>query len=235
MKHNPWPPPIVAASLMALSLTAACSKTSIPFGGSAASSASASDEKIPPSSIGVKNYDQINATMATLVGVTAFTQATDSTYNAIQSQLPSTNILASFNSNTQTAVTKLAVRYCEVMINDATVDPGTGLTKRSSSWPGVDFTTSAPTVAFATRDSRNTIAKQTIDRFWGVGVGNAKVREEAEQEIVSLLEDLASDLRTDADILANSSKLTQNNPAQTRAIMQGICAAALASSSTTVF
>jgi hypothetical protein len=86
----------------------------------------------PASDIGVKLFDAINATMASITGVPANTAKITSTYENVRQSLPAVHDIKGYLSSHQTSVAQLALQYCNVMVDDGTL--------RSRFFPGtIDF------------------------------------------------------------------------------------------------
>jgi hypothetical protein len=67
--------------------------------------------------IGVRTFAQINATLSALTGVPTSQSAVNTTYLAVQQQLPATPTLEGFSSANQVGIAQLAIQYCNVMVN----------------------------------------------------------------------------------------------------------------------
>jgi hypothetical protein len=70
----------------------------------------------PKSDIGVRTFDSINATMASLTGVSPNT--VKATYDGIRQSLPAVNDIQGFLSSHQTSIAQLALAYCKAMVNN---------------------------------------------------------------------------------------------------------------------
>jgi mono/diheme cytochrome c family protein len=68
--------------------------------------------------IGVRDFAEINATMSALTGVPANRTAVSNTFNQLRQQLPSVSALSSYVTANQMAVTQLAIRYCDTLVED---------------------------------------------------------------------------------------------------------------------
>lgn len=75
----------------------------------------------PSSDIGVKLFDAINATMASITGVSPTNTAVQRSYNNVRQSLPAVHDIQGYLSSHQTAVAQLALTYCNVMVNDSTL------------------------------------------------------------------------------------------------------------------
>jgi len=67
--------------------------------------------------IGVRTFAQVNATLSQLTGVPTTNSAVNTTYLAVQQQLPADPTLEGFSSSSQIGVAQLAIQYCNVMVN----------------------------------------------------------------------------------------------------------------------
>ncbi len=84
------------------------------------------------SQIGVRDFAEINASMAALTGVASNHLEVFSSYNTLRQQLPSITAIDSFLTSNQMAVTQLAIRYCDTLVEDPSL--------RAEFFPNVDFT-----------------------------------------------------------------------------------------------
>jgi hypothetical protein len=71
----------------------------------------------PASDIGVRTFDEINATMASITGVTE--QSVSSTYDTLRRQFPSVETMEGFLSAHQMAIAQLAIAYCSALVDDS--------------------------------------------------------------------------------------------------------------------
>ena len=72
------------------------------------------------SDIGVKRFDAINATMASITGVSPNATKVKATYDNVRQSLPAVNDINAFLSSHQTSIAQLALQYCSVMMDDPT-------------------------------------------------------------------------------------------------------------------
>ncbi len=73
-----------------------------------------------PADIGVRTFDQINATMAAVTGVSPNNAKVKATFANIRQSLPATPDIQAFLSSHQTSVAQLALQYCNVLVDDTT-------------------------------------------------------------------------------------------------------------------
>jgi hypothetical protein len=83
------------------------------------------------SDIGVKLFDAINATMASITGVDPNNADIKRSYNNVRQSLPAVHDLQGYLSSHQTAVAQLALQYCNVLVNTPTL--------RNNFFADVDF------------------------------------------------------------------------------------------------
>jgi hypothetical protein len=155
--------------------------------------------------LGMRNFRQINDAMASLTGVPRTTPAVAAAFSALETQLPDSNDLGTFNGSHQVAISKLAVEYCDAMINDA------GLA--TAAVPGFDFN-ALPSVAFNAA-SKESLAKSLLARFWGTGLESLPPEGETLDMISELIDSVVAGK-------ANTAVVTKN-------VVKGVCVSLLAS------
>ena len=69
-----------------------------------------------PSDIGFRTFDEINATMAAVTGVSPNTPAVKSTFTSIRQSLPAVDSIEAFLASHQTAIAQLAIQYCDALV-----------------------------------------------------------------------------------------------------------------------
>jgi hypothetical protein len=93
-----------------------------------------------PPDIGVRAFDEINATMSALTGVSPQTPAVQATFDTVRQALPTVKSVDAFSSGHPVAVAQLSIQYCGALVDDATA--------RAQYFPGFDFS-AAPASAFS--------------------------------------------------------------------------------------
>ena len=165
---------------------------------------------------GLRTFDQIRDTMATLTGVDKRIAAVDD-YDNLKTQFPDTTSMGSYLSSHQVGVTKLAVEYCDSLVEN------TGL--RNAMWGttfqfGVNVGTALDTDA-----ERNII----VNGLWDNMVSNSTRRASAIEVAFK------AGLKRLVDELVDNSDGTSGTGAnRTRAIVKGACVATLSTAVTTV-
>ena len=109
-----------------------------------------------PSDIGVRTFDEINATMAAVTGVDPNNTKVKGTYTNIRQSLPAISDIQAFLSSHQTSIAQLGVQYCAALIDDGAA--------RTAYWPGFDFSSNLVSTA-----DRDLLIDPLIDKV----VGNA--------------------------------------------------------------
>ena len=115
------------------------------------------------SDIGLRLFDEINATMSAVTGVSTEQVGVDTVFGIIRQQLPTVENIEGFLSAHQMAVSQLAIEYCSAL-----VDNNGGIT-RADYFPGFNFNASADT-AFDTSAQRDLVIVPLLNRVMGTGL-----------------------------------------------------------------
>lgn len=175
--------------------------------------------------LGVRSFARVNASMAAVSGVDPQTPEVDTTYEELVTQLPATNDLRSFVSANQVGIAKLGIEYCDAIVEDDTVG---GM--RSTFFDGAATFgwTSPPATAFANPADVDMITDPILDKIIGAGlrgmVGGNPARDEAEATLDLLVMDLLGSCGG-----AGPPVQPACDDAYTRAIVKGLCTAAISS------
>ncbi len=110
--------------------------------------------------LGVRTFDEINATMAVVTTVDPTTASVDIVFQKLRQSLPAVPQVKTFLSSHQLAIAQLAIQYCDALIEDGP--------KAASYFPGFDFN-AAPATAFAGAN-RDLMIDPLIDRVMGIGI-----------------------------------------------------------------
>jgi hypothetical protein len=92
-----------------------------------------------PADVGLRIFDEVNATMSALTGVSATQPAVRATYEQVKQALPTIESIDTFVSAHPVAVAQLSIQYCDALVDDATA--------RAAYFPGFSFG-STPAQAF---------------------------------------------------------------------------------------
>ncbi|MDH5345024.1 MAG: LamG domain-containing protein, partial [Gammaproteobacteria bacterium] len=166
--------------------------------------------------VGVRTFDEINATMSAVTGVSQEETNVDMTFQNLRQSLPAIEDPSAFLSSHQVAIAQLAIEYCNALIENR------GSISAAQYFPGFDFTAPSST-AFANRDAFIT---PLIDKMMGVAIMT--------QPDYTAVRD---ELGYAAPAGANPGDLIDRLIAggtSTRSIAKGTCAAVLGSAVTVV-
>jgi hypothetical protein len=169
----------------------------------------------PASDIGVKTFDEINATFSVITGIPKTNTDISATYNLVKTQLPTIEALDTFSAAHEIGIAQLAIEYCNALVEDASA--------RADYFQGFNFD-ARPSIAFIDRDLMLT---PLIDNAMNIGLGSQPAFADVQEELgyrvtphLNLIDRLIAS--NDSD-----SERTQN-------ITKAVCGAILGSAVTTV-
>lgn len=93
--------------------------------------------------VGMRTFEEIDATMSRLTGVPRTNAAVSDTYQRIRQQLPAKENLGTFVTANQVAVAQLAIEYCNSMV-DAQINNDPSV---PAFFPGMDFSRNANNIS----------------------------------------------------------------------------------------
>lgn len=158
--------------------------------------------------IGVRNFDEINASMATLTGVAVNNPEVQASFMQLRQQLPSVSKIDSFLTSNQMAVTQLAIKYCDTLVEDNAL--------RSAYFPDMDFSANANN-GFD-RTMKDAIIDPLNTRMLGSGIDSQPGNTEVYNEISNLI-----------DRLSACSNQNSCDADTTKTVVKASCAALLGS------
>ena len=154
-------------------------------------------------SIGVRDFAEVNASLARITGVPTTTASVAATYEAVHQALPVSPSIEGFISSQQMAVTQLAIQYCDELVSTPSL--------RNNFFPGFDFSADVSS-AFAD-------PSLVINPLLARGVGN--VATQPDPKVVS------------DELFALITRLSSCDgacePDRTERVVKGACAAVLGS------
>jgi hypothetical protein len=159
--------------------------------------------------VGLRVFDELNATMAELTGVSPQNPAVAGTYATIRQSLPTIETIDTFVSAHPVAVAQLSIQYCNALVEDTTA--------RAQYFPGFNFG-AAPATAFAGA-GRTIVLDALVGRML-----NSNVATEPD----------AAGVRTDLDNLITRLSSCSGPCAadRTETVVKASCAALLGSAAT---
>jgi len=158
--------------------------------------------------MGVRNFAELNASMATITGVPVSDPNVLATYTLVKQQLPSVPDIQSFLASQQIGVAQLAIQYC-----DSLVESG----QAGTFFPGLNFT-AAPATAFA---DPTPLINPLLSNGMGVNLATQPTNAGVSTELSTLVGDLVN-----CNISDPSCTTT---PTRTKTIAKAACAAVLGS------
>jgi concanavalin A-like lectin/glucanase superfamily protein len=129
------------------------------------------------SAIGLKTFDEVNASMSKVTGIPATQPAVAATFTTVKQQLPTVEDLEGFLSSHQMAITQMAIQYCEVLVSDTD--------RRSDFFPGFNFGENAGT---AFDDAGRALIKTPLmENFVGTSLSTQPADADIETELDALM------------------------------------------------
>lgn len=112
-------------------------------------------------SLGLRDFAEINASLAQMTGISAVNPLVASTYEKVKQQLPTLTNLDGFLAAQQMGITQLTVAYCNALVGSS----GAGANPpRTAMFPGFDFAAAAD-IAFNSDVKRAQIIEPLLDRL----------------------------------------------------------------------
>ncbi len=174
--------------------------------------------------IGVKTFDEIDATYAAITGIDRVTYQrggifmVDETYQELRQSLPAIESAEAFLSSHQVAIAQLAIQYCDAAVEDATL------------WPTFDFN-AAPGVAFSA-GNRDAFVEPLIES--AVGHSSTSTPIASQPSYADVHSEMASFVSGGGARPDNLIDRLLTGTSNTRAISKGVCASVLGSAATLV-
>ncbi len=132
--------------------------------------------------VGLRVFDEVNATMSELTGVSAVNPAVKATYESVRQALPTVESIDTFASGHPVAVAQLAIQYCNALVDDTSA--------RAAYFPGFDFS-AAPASAFGGA-GRAVVLDALVGRMMRTGLATDPKPEEVRADLDALITKLAS-------------------------------------------
>ncbi|MCF6281553.1 MAG: LamG domain-containing protein [Candidatus Polarisedimenticolaceae bacterium] len=133
--------------------------------------------------IGLRTFDEINASMSAITGVSMVESNVNATFETIKQQLPSVESIEGFLSSHQVAIAQLSIEYCNALVENTSL--------RSSFYPGFDFSASAQQ-AFDTSGERDLLIDPLLNRALGISVATQPDPAAVKIELNSLIDTLTA-------------------------------------------
>ncbi len=181
------------------------------------------------SDIGVRTFDEINATLSAITGIPENNADVAATFSIYRQQLPSVENINAFLASHQMAVAQMAMKYCDVLVNTD-----------KAYFSGFDFTATAGT-AFNSDAKKNQILDPLLTALMNIDLPTGTknlLTQPVESEIRNSIASAATqDLDPSLTGDSYSSLLTSmtqclpgcNTQARTEEIVKAMCAATVGS------
>jgi hypothetical protein len=182
------------------------------------------------SDVGLRTFDEIDATLSQLTGVPQTNTRVRNTYTLVKQALPAIENFGAFGPAQQTALAQLAMQYCNVMVDDNTL--------RGAFFGGLDGTGTG-TAVFGTQGSpnmtnRDLLINNLVTKAAGTGqtfqVSAAAIRDELHNGVT----DPGTGYVTPGLINRLVSGPTGSSPTGGRTVMKSACGAVLGSGVTLI-
>jgi hypothetical protein len=168
--------------------------------------------------IGIKNFEDLNASMAAVTGISPTTASVKTTYDTVKQALPTAEAIEGFSSSQQSAITQLAVAYCNALATDSG--------RRAAYFPGFNFGEASGT-AFNSAAKRDQIIVPLYTRAVGQNLGSQPPLTDSDPNAVSVSEELNN-------LIDTLTTCSGAGCANTQTVVTAVCAATLGSAVTTV-
>jgi len=169
-------------------------------------------DREPSPDVGVRVFDELNASMSQITGVPTTHPDVAQTFETVKQQLPTVESFGAFSSSQQVGVSQLAIEYCNALVED------TGL--RAQVFPGFDFD-AAVTTAYGSLAARDQLLDPLITRINNTNVVSQPHPDDVKAELNSLIDRLT--------VCGGSCE-----PGRTATVAKATCAALIGSATLTV-
>jgi hypothetical protein len=153
--------------------------------------------------IGLRVFDEINATMSELTGVSTQSPGVAATFDSVRQSLPTVETIDTFVSAHPVAIAQLAIQYCDALVNNQ------GSIPRTTYFPGFAFG-SAPATAFNVTGRAivlDALVGRMVDPALATDPGAAEVRAELDSLITRLVPGGSTAERTETIVKATCASL----------------------------
>ena len=172
----------------------------------------------PASDIGMKTFDEINASFSEITGVSKDEPNVLATYVSVKQSLPTVETIEAFLASHQTAVSQLAVYYCNALVNTPAA--------RNAMWPAFPWG-SPVNVAFP--GGQSALIDPLLDRVLGT-MANPITIQPARAAVTTELDQLLNGIPGDPSRPGLIADDPTGNAARTDTIARAVCAAGLGNS-----
>ena len=108
----------------------------------------------PESDVGLRTFDELNATLSQITGVPPTNTRVAATYDTVKQSLPSLEKLGAFGASQQTALAQLAIQYCNQMVETPAL--------RNAFFGASLNPTASATSSFGSKDTPNIVNRDIV-------------------------------------------------------------------------
>ncbi|WP_339719073.1 LamG domain-containing protein [uncultured Paraglaciecola sp.] len=163
--------------------------------------------------IGIRNFAEINASMSAVTSVPMSNTAVKASFEQLKQQLPSVTNMDSFLASNQMAVTQLAIKYCDQLVETPSL--------RDNYFSGFNFNQNAST-AFSTQ-GRSLVLTPLASKMLGNDLSDQPNNNDVTNELNNLITRLTD---------CSGGKVCDAN--YTKTVVKAVCAGALGSAAITM-
>jgi hypothetical protein len=174
----------------------------------------------PESEIGVRTFDEINASYAAITGIDPREPNVQNTYQTVRQSMPTIESAEAFLASHQVAIAQLAIEYCNALINDV------GL--RTSLFPGFPFDQPVATAFPGAGVTEDLLFDPLLNRVIGSAIAPIATQPDiatVKTELDGLVHGVPSSTTTPRPGLADGG----GDASRTQTIAKSVCAAVLGS------
>jgi hypothetical protein len=174
---------------------------------------------LPASSdIGLHVYDELNASMASITGVSPGLSAVNTTYQTVEQQLPTVPNIQGFLASQEIGISQLSIQYCNALVDDPTLEP--------AFFPGLNLN-QTPAQAFGTNGGMDLLITPLINSpAVGANLATQPTDAQIRTELYSLVTSLVNCSASDPTCV--------QTPTRTQTIAKAVCAVVLGSATTLI-
>jgi hypothetical protein len=136
----------------------------------------------PQARIGIRTFEEINVTMATITGVSRTNADVMATYERVKQQLPTKESVEGFLSAHQMAITQMAIEYCNALVENTSL--------RATFFPGFNFG-AAPATALNS-GGRTALISPLLSKAVGSNLATQPLDSDIEDELNDLIDRLSN-------------------------------------------
>jgi cytochrome c553 len=172
----------------------------------------------PSADIGLHVYDELNASMASITGVSPGLSAVNTTYQTVEQQLPTVSNFTGFLPSQEIGISQLAIQYCNALVNDPVLEP--------AFFPGLNLN-QVPAAAFGTNAGMDLVITPLINSpAIGANLASQPTATQVRTELYSLMTNLVN--------CSTSDPTCVQTPTRTQTITKAVCATVLGSATTLI-